>query len=33
MADKKNNRGVGRTALLVAVVAIVLYALTIVLNF
>jgi len=33
MADKNNNRGVGITALVVAVVAIGLYALTIALNF
>ncbi len=33
MADKKNNRGVGITALIVGVVAIGLYALTIALNF
>jgi len=33
MVDKKNNRGVGITALIVAVVAIGLYALTIALNF
>jgi len=33
MADKKNNRGVVRTALIVGVVAIGLYALTIALNF
>ena len=33
MANKKNNRGVGITALIVGVVAIGLYALTIALNF
>jgi hypothetical protein len=33
MEDKKNNRGVGRTALLVGVVAVGLYALTIALSF
>ena len=32
MAEKKNNRGVGITALIVAGVAIGLYALTIALN-
>jgi len=32
MADKKNNRGVGITALIVGVVAIGLYVLTIALN-
>ncbi len=32
MVDKKNNRGVGITALIVAVVAIGLYTLTIALN-
>lgn len=32
MIDKKNNRAVGMTALIVAVVAIGLYALTIALN-
>jgi len=32
MVDKKNNRGVGMTALIVAGVAIGLYALTIALN-
>ena len=32
MVDKKNNRGVGVTALIVAGVAIGLYALTIALN-
>jgi hypothetical protein len=32
MADKKNNRGVGKTALWVGAVAIGLYVVTIVLN-
>jgi hypothetical protein len=32
MTDKKNNRGVGKTALLVGAVAIGLYVVTIVLN-